>query len=130
MLVASLWYLVVVRTPVHQVLYLCSALSLLTVGDLSNHIHIICKFDCGVAVNCRNTGVGGQAVQHKHTPKWCACAHGDGRGCVGAQSHFLRSLCEEVLDPVTELWAQAELVKFGDDFALDDCFEGRAIIHK
>lgn len=58
--------------------------------------------------------MGEQGVQDwtKHTALVCAISQGDGGGDVGAQSHCLRTLCEEILCPVTELWAQTELVEF------------------
>lgn len=61
---------------------------------------------------------------------WCACTQAVGKECVGTLSHCLRVLLEEVLDLVTELWAQAELVEFGGQFSGGNCVKRRAIVHR
>lgn len=47
-----------------------------------------------------------------HTPLWCAYAQGDGGGRARAKTHSLRTLSQEILRPVAEVWTQIELVQF------------------
>ena len=123
---------VVLRTPGSQLQDLLPVGSLVTPGDQSDHCSVVSKLDDEVVFVGRSAVVGVEAVEEgaQHTALWGANAQHAGGGEVGAKSHSLGSVGQEVLNPGTCERGKAESVQFCSESIRDYCIEGRTVVHE
>ena len=66
----------------------------------------------------------------QYTALWSSSAEGQARGLVRTQSHCLRAICQEILNPHTQAVAEAQIKEFGDQPVGDDGIKSRTAIYE
>ncbi len=101
---------VVPSAPLHQVFHLLSVFRLIIVSDASHYCCVIRKLHYMAARVSRRAVIRQQSEQERaqHTALWRASAEGDGGGDGVVDPDSLRSIGQEIQNPVPQCRSQAK----------------------
>ncbi len=118
---------VVTSAPLHQMFHLLSVFRLIIVNDASHYCCVVRKLHYMAAGVSRRAVIRQQSEQEgaQHTALWWASAEGDGGGDGIVDPDSLRSISQEVQDPVPQCGTQTKGGELLHQDLWDDGIEGR-----